>query len=263
MNEKSHEMEVVKKEHQPVALPADPFDQVSLMMQAVVDKGITAENVAALKELTALYQQMEAKRSERIFNEAFNQLQQDMPTIKATEPVPNKDGTVRYRFAPYEDLMNEVSPLLVKHGFTISFSTRYDQGRIIKICTLRHRGGHAVANEFAVRVGHGPPGSSEAQADGAAGTYAKRLALCDALNIVVEKDTDARNLGDTVTKEQAASLRRRVQATGSDEIAFLKYAQAQLPANPTAKQVEQAYGTIPEVMLNILDSSLRKKESTK
>lgn len=249
---------------QPAALAhADPFDQVHAMLQAVVNKGITSENVNALEQLTKLFERMDAKRSERLFNEAFNALQNDMPKIKATEAVPNNDGTIRYKFAPYEKIMDEVSPYLLKYGFTVSFSTKYDGDRLIKICMLRHKAGHSAWNEFAVRVGQGPPKASASQADGAAGTYAKRFALCDALNIVIEQDKDARNLGELITKEQAASLRRRVRATGSDEISFLKYAQAQLPPKPTAQQIDEAYANIPELMFPILDASLRKKESTK
>jgi hypothetical protein len=85
------------------------------------------------------------------------------------------------------------------------------------------------------RVGGGPPGSSEAQGDGAASTYAKRFALCGALNIVIERDTDgapdARKEGAPITDDQALYLRdlaKQIRAAKLpfDEEAFLKYAGA-------------------------------------
>ena len=77
-----------------------------------------------------------------------------------------------------------------------------------------------------MRAGAGPYGATETQADGAAMTYAKRYALCNALNITVEKDTDARNEGSPISAEQAQTLREMVKDTRSDETAFLKFAGA-------------------------------------
>lgn len=242
----------------------DPLNQVSDMMKAVVDKGITADNVAAMEQLVGLFERMQNKQNEKDFNAGFVSLQKEMPKVVATEAVPNNDGSIRYTFAPYESIMAQVGPLLVKHGFTVSFSMKYDGPRIIAVCTLRHSAGHAVSNEFAVRIGSGPPKASEAQADGAAGTYAKRMALCNALNIVIEKmDNDARLLADSITKEEALAFKRRVMDTGSDHIKFLEFAQAKLPpANATNAQLDEAYCTIPKTMVGALDASLRKKEKT-
>lgn len=235
--------------HDPQPINMDnPVAVVAGMMQTVLDRGVTQENVGAMEKLVDLFERMQTKAAEQKFNEAFVALQKEMPNVQAKKPVPNNDGTVRYRFAPYEDIMEQVHPMLVKHGFTVSFSTKFAEGRIITVCMLRHTAGHSASNEFAVRVGKGPPGSSEAQADGAAGTYSKRHALCNCLNIVVEADEDARAIGATITKDQADSLRQRVLATGSDEKAFLRYAQS------------ESYETIGESMYAMLDASLRKKE---
>jgi hypothetical protein len=224
------------------------------MMQAMIKSGVTAENVAAFTELVKLSEHMEDRSAAKAFAAAFVQLQQDMPRIQAKKAVPNNDGTTRYVFAPYESIMEQVAPYLAKHGFTIAFSTRYDGPRVVKICTLMHAGGHSKSNEFAARIGSGPPKASEAQADGAAGTYAKRFALCDALNIVIDIDSDARAEGGTITAEQAKSLRERVRQTASDEAKFLAFA---LHGRP---------GTFEDItadMYEALDTNLRRKESTK
>jgi ERF superfamily len=199
------------------------------LMQAVINKGITPENVAVLEKLIGLHERMELRDAEKAFNGAFVALQKDMPAIKASEAVPDKNGNVKYHFAPYEAIMEEVKPLLQKHGFTVSFSMDFREGRIIQSCTLSHLGGHSRTNQFMARVGNGPPGSSEAQADGAASTYAKRFALCNALNIVCDYDTDgagqdARNEGAPISWDQVEYLREQVRETKSDEAAFLRFA---------------------------------------
>lgn len=246
---------------QPVE-PDNPVAVVAGMMKAVLDRGVTQADVSAVEKLTELYERMQAKSAEQEFNRAFVALQREMPKVQATQPVPNNDGTIRYMFAPYESIMEQVQPFLVKHGFTVSFSTRYDQARIVKICTLRHTAGHSVTNEFAVRIGQGPPKASETQADGAAGTYAKRFALCDALNIVCEKDDDARAEGGSISKAQAESLRKRVRASGSDEGAFLRFGKSPVSDNASEAEIIKAYESIPESMFVTLDSNLKRKEKT-
>ncbi len=230
--------------------PAIIDDSPVAMMRSMIKSGISAENVAAFTELVKLSEHMEDRKAAKDFAVAFNDLQAEMPKVQAVSAVPNNDGTVRYMFCPYEELMRQVAPFLHKHGFSITFSNRFDEGRLVSICTLTHVSGHSKTNEFTVRIGKGPPGSSESQADGAAGTYAKRFALISALNIVVEKDSDARIVGGKISKGQADSLRQRVASTGSDQALFLKFAQA------------ATFEDISESMYDVLDASLKKKERT-
>lgn len=230
-----------------LAVRSEP--SVALMMQAVIEKGVTSDNVAALEKLCDLYERVEAKKSEREFAKDFAALQAEMPQIVATKPVPNKDGTIRYRFAPFEEIMRQVQPLLTKHGFSVSFNTKpVSEERLTVVCTLRHTGGHSQENEFAVRIGQGPPGSTTTQADGAAKTYAKRGAFSDALNIAIDHDDDARMIGKPIAKAEADDLRTRVQAVGADEEAFLKFAGA------------VDYESIPDDRYDALDGLLTRKE---
>lgn len=220
------------------------------MIQSVIERGVTSENVAALRELVALKRDMDADNAAKEFATAFANLQGETLRVQATRGVPGRDGTIRFKFAPFEEIMREVGPKLKAHGFTVTFSTDFAEGRLVMSCTLLHIGGHSKTNKFAVRVGSGPPNASECQADGAANTYAKRFALCNALNITCDHDTDARAEGDVITKEQATELRDRVMATGSHEEYFLKFAGA------------KTYEEIMSSKYAMLDSTLRKKERT-
>jgi hypothetical protein len=241
------------------SVPMQRSGSVAGMLQAVIDKGVTAENVAAVEQIEKLYEHMQAKDAERDFAVAFNAMQSEIKGVKATKPVPNRDGTVRYRFAPYEEIMEQVRPMLEKHGFSVAFSTDYAEGRLVKSCTLRHVNGHSQTNKFAVRIGSGPPNASESQADGAASTYAKRFALCDALNIIIETDTDAdpRSLGAAITTEQAEELQRRVIESESNEPAFLKFCGV-APSNPPTLA---DYQKITANRYDAADEMLRRKEA--
>lgn len=201
-------------------------EPVAQMLQAIIEKGVTQESVAVVERLVGLYEKMQERDAEKAFAQAFVSLQADMPAIEATKAVPGSNGTVRYKFAPYEDIMRQAQPFLRKHGFTVTFSMEVNADRVTQTCILQHVGGYSRRNSFAVRIGKGPPGSNEAQADGAASTYAKRFAFCNALNIVCEVDSDARNIGEPISWEQVEFLREQVKETRSDEASFLRFAGA-------------------------------------
>lgn len=233
-----------------IALTQTPEPSVALMLQTMVEKGITGESVAAFSQLCALKERMDDKQAERDFAAALVDLQGETIRVQATKAVDQKsDGTCRYRFAPYEEIMAVVQPMLSRHGFSITFDTEVGDNRLNSICTLTHKSGHSRTNKFAVRYGK-PPGSSEAQGDMATKSYAKRGALCDALNISIDHDTDgddARNIGAAITQEQADELRDWVDSTGTDRATFLKYAGA------------KTFEEIPENRLEELHAQLARK----
>lgn len=221
---------------------------VGVMLQAIIAKGVTAENVAALDSIVNLYERVQSRESEKEFNRAFSELQSELLPVQAVRPVPDKNGNIKYKYADYRDIMEQVQPLLNKHGFSVRFSSKADDKRMTMICTLMHTGGHSVQNEFTVRIGSGPYGATEAQADSAAGTSAQRNALCDALNIVIRRGDDVKEEGSAVTKAQADELEQRVKLTNSNEVAFLKFAGA------------SSYADIRADKYDMLDSFLAKKE---
>ncbi len=234
---------------------------VALMLQKVIDGGITADNVSALESLVGLYDRMQAKNAEREFAAALIDLQGETSSVQATKAVDQKpDGTVRYRFAPYEEIMRTVKPILTRHGFSITFDTESNGDRLASICTLMHKSGHARQNRFAVRYGK-PPGSSDAQGDMSTKSYAKRGALCDCLNIVVEHDDDARMLGQSIGQALAEDLRARVLGVGSNEDVFLKYAGVHI--EPGIAPTFDDYAKISDERWSALDELLKRKEATK
>ena len=200
------------------------------LIARLIDRGqITTESVGVAKELFALDREMRKDRAEQEFAGAFSGLQKALKTFRATKVVPDKQGNTKYTYLPYEEIMGVVQPLADQFGFSISFSTDFQDARIIQTCTLQHIAGHHRDYKAFVRAGAGPHGATETQADGAAMTYAKRYALCNALNIVVERDTDgadARNEGAPISFEQSETLRELVKETGADEVRFLAFSGA-------------------------------------
>jgi len=215
------------------------------MLQAVIDRGVTPENVTALDKLCGLYERMQSIDAEKQFAAAFVALQSEMPIITASTVIPN-----RGKYEKFEDVMRIIGPLLVKHGFSIRFSNEAKDGRIIETCYLMHSGGVTKTNQFAVRTGKA---DTETQADCKAATTAKRNALLNALNIVIQQDCmdsehDAAIEGGPITPAQVADLKRRVASTRSNEEKMLKFARA------------TSYETIIASMFAPLDAELRRRE---
>lgn len=192
--------------------PKSEMSVLSMIGAISARPDITPESVGVMKELVALKLMMDKDAARIAFNRAFVALQRDLKSVVAQRTVPGNDGKIRYRFAAFEDLMAEVAPHLDRHDLSLSFTTKTEEGRLCVTATLMHIDGHERSTDFAVRSGKGAPGCSEAQTDGGAFTFAKRYAMCGLLNIVIDKDTDAALLGDTITKEEAADLERRVLA---------------------------------------------------
>ncbi len=228
-----------------------PEPSVAHMLQKVIDGGITADNVSALESLVGLYDRMQAKNAEREFASALIALQGETSSVQATKAVDEKpDGTVRYRFAPYTEIMRTVKPMLTRHGFSVTFDTETGADRLTSICTLMHKSGHSRQNRFAVRYST-PPGASHPQGDMSTKNYAKRGALCDCLNIVVEHDDDARMIGQPIGSALAEDLEARVRAVRSDVEMFLKYAGA------------SKFEDISDEKWETLDTMLKRKEAAK
>lgn len=220
------------------------------MMRAIADRGITTENAAAMEKLVGLCERMQDREAEKAFAAAFVKLQTDIPKIKATKVIPGKNGGIRSSFAPFEEIDAQARPICLANGFTYSFSEGASPaGKITKICILQHIGGHHRTNPYTVRIGQGPPGCSESQSDGSAHSYAKRGALCDALNIVVTGiDNDGRMEGGAISKDKSDELRQRIKNVEADEKAFLKFAGA------------ASFEEILSVKIDMLEEFLAKKE---
>lgn len=243
--------ELAKTQEEPSVAITEPVTILSVIQRAAQDPSV---DVDKMERLLAMAERMEKIQAERNFAEALTALQGETIRVQARKKVEEKpDGSCRYKFAPYEDIMAQVQPMLAKHGFSITFDTEVGDQRLTSICTLMHKGGHARQNKFAVRYGK-PPGSSDAQGDMSTKSYAKRGALCDALNISIEHDNDgredARIEGGPITQQQADTLRDWVDALGVDRLRFLKMAGV------------EKFEEIASAVLPALEYDLRKKEAS-
>lgn len=201
---------IVKREEAGELAPRSA-DRIAAMMEQMIANGITKDNAEAMASLSQTFREMRADDAKMAFNRAFVALRNEVKAVQATRSVPNNDGGTRYKFAPLEEIMEQVGPRLTKYGFSDTYTQRAEGNSLVVTCTLIHVEGHERSNDVSIAVS-GPPKSTASQASGSTTTYGRRYALTLMLGLVIAPDTDARNLGEQIDPEEADDLERRVRA---------------------------------------------------
>lgn len=183
--------DLLTKADEPVALaPADPPPSGDL---AVVIERLAANpgvDVAKLEKIIDLQERILRHQAKVAFDEAFTRLAGDLPVI--AERAKTNNG----RYAPLEDIIEAVRPILTQHGFALSHRTEWlDKGTVKVIGILTHQMGHEKTSEFL--SGADSSGNKNAiQGLGSAVTYGRRYTTNDLLCIVTRhEDDDGRKAG--------------------------------------------------------------------
>jgi hypothetical protein len=170
---------------QPILKP-EPIDEQILRMA----ERISGAGVEALKELFALRERIVNEHARRQFYEALRQVQAELKPVPKKRIVKNKDGSIRYRYATFDDVVETIRPILVKHGFSFSFKTNIGDNKAMIRCELYHKDGHTETCEVTMPLIPDASGMNIVQSFGAVITYGKRYALSLLLGIPSEEDTD-------------------------------------------------------------------------
>lgn len=183
--------------HQPQA-PA----QQKTVLQIIADVAANPNaNPATMRELLDMQKEIMADQSKRDFNAAFIALQRDLPSIR-------RDGKIEIRekiggervgkvqqatpYATFNNIMKTIKPLLVKHGFALSFETEPMGERLLVKGRLEGYG-HERTTAFPLPA-ETSGSKNNVQGWGSSMSYGKRYCTIALLNIVSEapedRDTD-------------------------------------------------------------------------
>ena len=182
--------EVVTLPDRPLARVDELPAQASLtqvLIAALIDPRVEP---AKLREILSIKRDIEKDEAERIYNECFALMQDELPVIAKDAQIEVK-GQVRSKYARYETIAKAVRPILRKYGFSTRFNSHIEGKTVKVIGTIKHDAGHFEITEITL-----PLDESEfrnvVQNYGATMTFCRRYALCFALDIIVEgQDKDA------------------------------------------------------------------------
>ena len=186
----------------------------ALIASAVSNPNIDADKLDKLLDINI---KMMDRQAEIEFNQAMARLQPTLPEIeKATKGHNNK-------YAKYEHIERIIRPLYTAQGFSMSFTSKLEGDVETYFGTLSHSGGHSITGQLTL-----PPdtsGSKNAiQAKGSTISYARRYILCMLLNIVTIDEDDDGALSNPIGEERIDWLKKKMDATDTDEKTFIEWA---------------------------------------
>lgn len=185
----------MSEEKEVVVTPKEVFQQSQtpeVLISRAIDKGVSVET---MERLLLMRRELKAEHAKESYDKAMSKFQAHCPTIEKTKTVKNKDGTVRYKFAPIEKIVEQVKPEIQKRGFSYTIDAKVDDGWVTAICKITHTLGHSEISSFKVPI---DPKSfmNEAQKFASALTFAKRYAFCNAFGILTgDEDDDSQVTG--------------------------------------------------------------------
>ena len=190
------------------------------LMRLALDKGADPDKLKALMELS---NQWNRDRAAEAFAQALTAFQAECPTVFKSRKTTSTDKFEGYTFASFDDIMYEASPLLAKHKIVVTFSTEPAQNGLKIICRVRV-GTHFEDSNLTIPIPNMKV--NDTQKFGAAVSYAKRYALCAALNIIVtDEDDDATKQWHYVNEDQIREMNVLIEEKAVDLSKFLAWAQ--------------------------------------
>ncbi len=167
------------------ALPAtnsiEDMIELAIKSDAGVDK---------LEKIMEMKYEYDRRESVKLFHEKFGEMQFEMPAIKKTKQVSNA-----YKYAPLEDIVQQIKPILHKYGFTYRWTEGLTEVKDYKRITCRIAGhGHEETSFVDIPIMEATKMTNSAQQSGSSSTYGKRYSLCGVLGIMVDDDDDGQSI---------------------------------------------------------------------
>jgi len=221
-------MHIVAHEPDPAA------DMIAGLVAAVQKGGMTAESVAAVKELTALYERMQDRDARKQFNAALAAFQAKCPKIprtkqagKATSVGQRSGASFSYTYFGLDDIAATIDPYVREHGFSYSFDRAMSEGGkdLLVTCIVRHVGGHEERTTFPIPAEGALQSGSSAQKREAADTYGMRRALCGAFGLTwVDPDPEeTKDDGPRLSEDQVIEIEELLEVNGITGKRLLKF----------------------------------------
>lgn len=162
---------------------------IDALLERAISSNVAVEN---LQKLLDMKYEFEKREAEKQFHAAFAKMQAEFPAIKKKNEV-SQNGSVAYRYAALEDILDICKPIMAKHGFSYSWSqdTSSQPGFLRMICTI-YGHGHSQSAYADMPNISGTKMMNAAQISGALTTYGKRYSFIGLTGVMCEDDTDGR-----------------------------------------------------------------------
>lgn len=215
------------------------------MVGRALEMGVTGD---ILKQMMDLRDREEARNAKLAFTKAVAAAKAEIRPIMKTREVdytPQGKARVNYRHEDLAGIEEQVTPILTKYGLSYRFESDNGPDRPITVtCLLEHVDGHSTRTPLSAGADTSG-GKNSLQAIASAVTYLQRYTLKLALGLSVSHDDDAKAAGKfdetgAINDEQAATIRRLAEETGTDLARFCSYFKIEAVPDLPAAQFQRA-----------------------
>lgn len=181
-----------------------------------------------LRELVQMDREMRQEQAALDYAAALAAFQDECPPLHKSKNVSfvTKSGNaVDYDYAPLDEIVKIIRPVLRKHGLSFKWDATTTGGMLTCICTVWHVNGHRETSSFTLPTENASTMSAQ-QKVRAANTFAQRTSLEAALGLVATGDNDAvsREVDPTpITATQVTILEDGIEEVGVNRAKFLKW----------------------------------------
>jgi hypothetical protein len=174
-----------------------PQDEATALISQAINKGI---DVATMEKLIAMRRELRAEKAKEDYDGAMATFQAACPTIE------RKKQGYNYKYAPLESIVEQVRGLLAENGFSYTFDTQEAENGITVFCKVKHTGGYTETSQALIKK-ETTTKMNASQQSGAAMTYGKRYAFCNAFGILTgDEDIDGATMDQTTKTEDKQVL---------------------------------------------------------
>ena len=169
------------------------------------DASIDADKFAAIVQ--ANYRQ-EDRAAEQAFVTAFLKMKPKLPIIDERGHIEYRDGR-KGTYALNEDIQLVIEPILLAHGFMLTFETEHPSPNAIRVMgLLTHRKGHTRRSAFEAPADTSG-GKTAPQGRGSIVSYGHRYTTLDLLNLItrnLDNDGETRTAGKVLSAATVAQF---------------------------------------------------------
>lgn len=160
--------------------------------------------VGTMERLLVMRRELKAEWAKEQFDRAMASFQAECPIIEKKDTAGS--GNFSYKYAPLDYIVKQVKDLLSKNGFSYTFDSKKTETSLVIYCKVKHIAGHSETSQFEIAVDTSAR-MNISQKDGAASTYGKRYAFCNAFGILTgDEDTDGAQ-----SAQEATEAPRKIQ----------------------------------------------------
>jgi hypothetical protein len=187
---------------------------MAVISRAAADSSV---DVSKMERLVALKMQLDHDERERLFAAALGRVQALIP------PIGKHGRTDKATYAKLEDIDRAIRPLYAAEGFSLTFNTQFEEGRVLMTARLRHRDGHFEEKALVLPIDTGA-GRNAIQAVGSTVSYGRRHLTKMLFNVVeTDEDDDGKGVPLKISAEQAKYLQEFVEEIGGNKQKFLDW----------------------------------------